>query len=356
MPYIHSVYCALPDHYYDQETLSQALQKLWSQRYFNPSRLIAFHNHVLVGGRHLALPLEEYEALTGLGARNDAWLRVALDIAERAVAGVLQRAALPAHAISLLASSTVTGIAVPSLEARLMNRLPFGRGTKRLPLFGLGCLAGVAGVNRVADYLLGHPREAALFFTVELCSLTLQKEDLSIPNIIASGLFGDGGAAVLMLGDEHPLRHEAELELVAWQATFFPHTEHVMGWDVVDTGFQVVLSKDVPDIVTQHLPGAVQEVLQDAGLEGAQPTFFVAHPGGPKVLYAMEKALGLTQGELHQSWDSLARQGNMSSASVLFVLAQTLKQLPKDGRLGLMLAMGPAFCAELTLLRCRSLY
>ena len=353
MPYIHSVCCALPPHYYDQETLIQGLLKHWAKRYFNPERIAAFHRHVLVGGRHLALPIEAYEQLDGLQARNDAWLEVSLDLAAQAVTAVLTQAGLLAHDIRLLASSTVTGIAVPSLEARLMNRLPFARDTKRVPLFGLGCVAGVAGINRVADYLRGHPQEAAIFLSVELCSLTLQKDDLSIPNLLSSGLFGDGGAAVLLLGDDHPLVGEAPLELVTWQSVFFPHTERVMGWDMVDTGFKVVLSPEVPDIVRRELPGAVQGVCRAAGIRQADLSFVAAHPGGPKVLQAMEQALDMMHGALHLSWESLARYGNMSSVSVLFVLEHILKDLPTPDALGLMIAMGPAFCAELALLRCR---
>jgi alkylresorcinol/alkylpyrone synthase len=352
MPYIHSVSCALPPHYYDQETLIQGLLKHWAKRYFNPERIAAFHRHVLVGGRHLALPIEAYEQLDGLQARNDAWLEVSLDLAAQAVSGVLAQAGLPAHDVRLLASSTVTGIAVPSLEARLMNRLPCARDTKRMPLFGLGCVAGVAGINRVADYLQGHPQEAAIFLSVELCSLTLQRDDLSIPNLISSGLFGDGGAAVLLLGDDHPLVREAPLELVTWQSVFFPQTERVMGWDMVDTGFKVVLSPEVPDIVRRELPGAVQGVCQAAGIRHADLSFVAAHPGGPKVLQAMEQALDMAHGTLRLSWESLARYGNMSSVSVLFVLEHMLQDLPKPPALGLMIAMGPAFCAELAVLRC----
>jgi alkylresorcinol/alkylpyrone synthase len=163
MPYVHSVCCALPPHYYDQETLIQGLLKHWSKRFFNPDCIAAFHRYVLVGGRHLALPIEAYEQLHGLQARNDAWLTVSLQLAEQAVTGVLAQARLTTCDIRLLASATVTGTAVPSLEARLMNRLPFAPDTKRLPLFGLGCLAGVAGLNRVADYLRGHTQEAAIF-------------------------------------------------------------------------------------------------------------------------------------------------------------------------------------------------
>mgnify|MGYP001432221858 CR=1 FL=1 len=194
MPHILAVQTALPDHFYDQDALIEALMARWGQRYANPERIARFQRNVLVGGRHLALPMERYDTLSGFGDHNDAWIEVAVPLATRAVDGALKQAGLDASEIDLIASTTVTGLAVPSLEARVMNRLPFGANPRRLPIFGLGCLAGAAGINRVSDLLRADPKAAAVFVSVELCSLTLQKEDLSIANIVASGLFGDGGA------------------------------------------------------------------------------------------------------------------------------------------------------------------
>ena len=352
MPYIHSVSCAFPPNYYDQETLIQALKDRWSSKFFNPARLETFHRNVLVGGRHLALPLEEYDTLQGFGSHNDAWIRVAVEVAEKATNDLLTTANITPSDIQMIASSTVTGICVPSLEARLMNKIKFPTKTKRLPIFGLGCLAGVAGINRVCDYLIGHPKEAVVFISVELCSLTLQRQDLSIPNIVSSGLFGDGGAAVLLLGDEHPLAQEAPLRVHSWKSAFFRDTERIMGWDMVDTGFKVVLSNKVPHIVSEELPGEVAVFLEESDVESSAIDFYVAHPGGPKVLKAMENALQLKEDDLKHSWDCLAKHGNMSSVSVLFVLEALLKELPPKDAWGIMTAMGPAFCAELGLLQC----
>ena len=211
MPLIHSVQTSLAPNYYDQDALSNALLADWGERYFNPQRILDFQRNVLVGGRHLAVPLERYDELKGLGDFNDAWLEAAVPMATEAVEQLLDNAGIEAAEVDTIVSTTVTGLAVPSLDARVMNRLPFRRDTRRTPLFGLGCLAGVAGINRVGDYLKGHPTHAAILISVELCSLTLQKQDLSVANIIASGLFGDGCAAVLMVGDEHPLAETAPL-------------------------------------------------------------------------------------------------------------------------------------------------
>ena len=351
MPWIRSVQTTLAPHYYDQEELIEALVGHWSQRYHNPQRIVDFQRNVLVGGRNLALPIERYRQLEGFGAHNDAWLEVAIPMAEKAVSGVLEQAGLDPGDVGLVVSTTVTGIAVPSIEARLMNRLPFSTRTKRMPLFGLGCLGGAAGINRAADYLVGHPTEAAIMLSVELCSLTIQKDDLSVPNIIASGLFGDGCAAALLLGEEHPLAGSAPLRVFGSRSAFFPDTERVMGWDVVDGGFKVVLAPNVADIVAENPKAELEDLLRAEGLGGEKPTFFVGHPGGPKILKTTEQALDLPPDSLKPSWDSLAKYGNMSSTSVLFVLGDTLNALPQSGELGLMFAFGPAFCCELGLLR-----
>ncbi len=351
MPYIHSVTRALAPHAYTQEQLSEALLEIWGTRYVNPERILKFQKNVLVGGRNLAVPLDRYDKLADLGEANDAWLEAAVPMATQATAELLEGAGLQASEIAQLTSTTVTGLAVPSLDARLMNTLGFSRDTRRTPLFGLGCLAGVAGINRVGDYLTGHPDQAAILVAVELCSLTLQRDDLSVANIIASGLFGDGCAAVLMVGDEHPLAASSPLHWSSPRSAFFHDTERVMGWDVVGSGFKVVLSADVPKLVGQELPGEVEQLMNDAGKSGERPDFVVAHPGGPKVLEAMQDALELEEDALGLSWKSLKDYGNMSSASVLFILHDTLNNLPPKGAVGMMAALGPGFCAELNVLR-----
>ncbi|MBJ93931.1 MAG: type III polyketide synthase [Rickettsiales bacterium] len=351
MPFIHSVSSALAPNYYDQETLTRSLLEDWNGKYVNTDRILKFQKNVKVGGRHLAVPLERYKQLKSFGDFNDAWLEAAVPMATQAVEELLEGAGLSPEDIGSLTSTTVTGVAVPSLDARLMNQLPFPRSTRRTPLFGLGCLAGVAGINRVGDYLVGHPKEAAILIAVELCSLTLQKEDLSVANLIASGLFGDGCAAVLMVGDEHPLAASAPLEWSNPRSAFFPETERIMGWDVVDSGFKVVLSPEVPKLVANEVPGEVKALLEEAEVGQDKPDFVVAHPGGPRVLEALQAALELEPEMLQHSWDSLEQHGNMSSASVLFILKDTLENLPPTNSVGMMTALGPGFCAEFNLIR-----
>jgi alkylresorcinol/alkylpyrone synthase len=340
---------AFPPHYYDQQTLIAALRRRWADHFFNPERLERLHKNVLVGGRHLALPLEEYEQLTTWGQANDAWIRVAQEVGAQAVLDGLNRAGLSKEEIETLIFVTVTGVATPSIDARLMNRLQLPPRVKRVPIFGLGCVAGAAGISRAADYVRAYPDQVAVLLSVELCSLTLQAEDLSIPNLIATGLFGDGAAAVMVVGDERPADGP---EIVATRSVFYPDSEDVMGWTISESGFGIILSADVPQVVRDFLKRDVDAFLADHGLTRADIASWVCHPGGPKVLEAMQEALELPEGALDVTWRSLQEVGNLSSTSVLLVLAETMENhRPAPGSWGMITAMGPGFCSELVLLR-----
>jgi len=339
---------ALPAHAYDQETLLAALQRHWGDRVHNPARLEQLHRNALVRERHLALPLEAYPALDSFGAANDAWIRCAVDLGEQALRDALDRAAVRPDEVRHLYFVSVTGIATPSIDARLCNRMGLRSDLKRTPIFGLGCVAGAAGVARAADVLRAFPDEVAVLLSVELCSLTLQRGDLSIPNLIASGLFGDGAAAVVLTGAE---RAGVGPRVVATRSVFYPGTESVMGWEVGSAGFRVVLSGEVPRLAL-GIRKDVDEFLAAHDLSLAEIGSFVCHPGGPKVLEAFERALELPREALGLTWRSLRDVGNLSSASVLFVLGDTLAlRPPAPGTYGLMIAMGPGFCSELVLLQ-----
>jgi alkylresorcinol/alkylpyrone synthase len=347
-PRILSVERALPPHFAEQEKLLDAFRALWGQKHFNLDRLEQLHRAVRVGGRHLALPLEEYAALQSFAARNAAWTRVATTLGAEAVRKALLAADVAPAQVDHLHFVTVTGIATPSIDARIVEPLGLRPDVKRSPLFGLGCVAGAAGLSRASDVLRAGRGEVAVLLAVELCSLTLQREDLSIPNIIASGLFGDGAAAAVL---DDGARGRGP-RVVATRSVFYPGTERVMGWDVVDSGFKVVLSPGVPQLVRERLRSDVDRFLGDHGLRRSDIAHFVCHTGGPKVLEAFEEALELPRAALQRSWDSLQQVGNLSSASVLFVLSDLLAAgEARPGDRGLLLAMGPGFCSELVLLQ-----
>ena len=340
---------ALPPHYYDQDTLLDALRRRWNDQYFNPERLERLHKNVLVGGRHLALPIEEYAGLDTWGKANNAWIRVAQEVGGEAVLDALRKAGLETDDVDTIFFVSVTGIATPSIEARLINRIGLPTRIKRVPIFGLGCVAGAAGIARAADYVRAFPDQVAVLLSVELCSLTLQAEDLSIPNLIASGLFGDGAAAVAVVG-EH--RAEPGPRVVATRSIFYPDSERVMGWDISESGFQIVLSAGVPQVVRDFVRQDVDSFLADNDLTRNDIASWVCHPGGPKVLEAMQETLELPDGALDVTWNSLQTVGNLSSTSVLLVLADTMEQhRPAPGSYGIVMAMGPGFCSELVLLK-----
>ena len=345
---IAAVGSALPDHFYDQETLLEAFREQWAERYYNLDRLEKLHRNVLVGGRHLALPIEEYSKIGSWGEANDHWIRVAQELGAKAVLTALDRAGLSVDEVDAFYFTTVTGIATPSIDARLMNRLSLPSRVKRVPIFGLGCLAGAAGVARAADYLLGHPSEVAVLLSVELCSLTLQRDDLSVENLIGSGLFGDGAAAAILVGENRPSQGP---RVVASRSSFYPDTERVMGWEMSEKGFKIVLSAEVPEMVRRYLRRDVDAFLSEHGLSRDDIAAWISHPGGPKVLEAMQEALELPDDALEGAWRTLREVGNLSSTSVLLVLEQTLQLPPTPGSWGLMSAMGPGFCSELVLLR-----
>jgi len=346
---IASVGRALPPHFYDQDTLLAALRQRWAGQIFNLDRMERLHRNVLVGGRHLALPIEEYGGLTTWGKANDAWIRVAQEVGGAAVLDALDKAGLKTADVDAIFSVSVTGIATPSIEARLINRLGLPTRIKRIPIFGLGCVAGAAGIARAADYVRAFPDQVAVLLSVELCSLTLQSEDLSIPNLIASGLFGDGAAAVVVVGAE---RAEPGPQIVATRSIFYPDSERVMGWDISENGFRIVLSADVPNVVRDYVRQDVDSFLAEHGLTRDDVASWVCHPGGPKVLEAMQETLELPDGALDVTWNSLRTVGNLSSTSVLLVLADTLAEhRPPAGSYGILMAMGPGFCSELVLLR-----
>lgn len=348
-PIVRSVGTALPPHVATQDEIIEALRGLWTREHFNPARLEALHRAVKVKTRHLARPLSEYAALDSFQRRNDAWLDSATALGADAVRDAVSRAGLSLKDVSHLTFVSVTGVATPSVDARLVNLLGLRTDVKRTPIFGLGCVAGAAGLARAADTLRAFPGEVSVLLSVELCSLTLQRDDLSVANVISSGLFGDAAAAVVLEGAG---RSATGPRVVASESVFYPDTERVMGWDVGDGGLKVVLSQSVPALIRERIGGDVDRFLAAHGLARSDIDHWVLHTGGPKVLEAFEDALTLPEGALHRSWKSLETIGNCSSASVLHVLADLeASNEPQAGQWGLLAAMGPGFCAELVLLR-----
>lgn len=345
---------AFPEHYYPQNELLEGLQQYWGDRIKNPDVLRRLHRHACVAGRHLSLPKNDYLEMKTWGEANGHWIRTATELGEKAVAGALAGASLRTQDLSAFFFTSVTGICSPSIDALLVNKMGLCRNIRRVPIFGLGCVAGAAGISRSADYVKAHPEQIAVLLSVELCSLTLQREDLSIANLISSGLFGDGAAAVIVAGANCGLSGPTILgpTILATQSVFYPNTEEMMGWDISEKGFRIVLSREVPNLIRKNLAHDVDDFLASRGLTRADIGSWVLHTGGPKILEATADALDLKNGELDVSWECLRRTGNLSSASVLVVLEEVMKnRRPEPNTLGVLAAMGPGFCSEFVLLQ-----
>lgn len=339
---------AFPAHYYSQREVVDALLAYWGVDARIDATLERLHLRTGVDGRYFSRRLEEYRALETWGKVNNTWIEVAEELGERAIDCALKQAGLSRELIGAIFFVSVTGVASPSIDARLVNRMHLSPNIRRNPIFGLGCVAGAAGLARAADYVRAYQDQVALLLSVELCSLTWQRDDLSMANLISSGLFGDGAAAVLVGGEQVPRRGP---RIVASHCVIYPDTEDVMGWDISERGFRIVLSPDVPKVVRENLGRDVDAFLAGRGLKRSDIGSWIMHTGGPKVLEATAQSLGLTHGELEVSWEALRRVGNLSSASVLVVLDEVMKhRRPAPGTRSILAAMGPGFCAEMLLL------
>jgi alkylresorcinol/alkylpyrone synthase len=358
-PRVVAVHGALPANRYEQDEVTAAMEKVVPLGDRDRDLLRQLHANSGVRSRHFALALDEYPKLSGFGQANDVYLEAAVDLAAQAVTGGLEEAGLTPADVDLIVGASTTGIATPSLDARLVNRLGLRPDVRRLPLFGLGCVAGAAGLARVYDYLAARPDQVAVLFTVELCSLTFHLADVSAPTLVATALFGDGAACAVLAGAERNASASdasaridgAGPRILATRSHLYPDSGYLMGWDVRDSGFHVMLSTDIPAAIARYLPDDVDEFLAEAGLTRADIGRWVCHPGGPKVLRKIEDSLQLPAGATELTWRSLAAIGNISSASVLHVLRDTCQQRPEPGTLGLLLAVGPGFCSELVLLQ-----
>jgi alkylresorcinol/alkylpyrone synthase len=351
---IASAASAFPKHYYTQKQLLDRLQDYWGDQLKNPLLLARLHRNVTVDGRYLAIPAEQYVDIKTWGQANDIWIRVAQELGEQALCRALQNAGLETSDLGCLLFTTVTGVASPSIDGMLINRMNLPTNIRRTPIFGLGCVAGAAGIARASDYVRAYPKQAAALVSVELCSLTLQREDLSVANLISSGLFADGAAAVIVTGAEFETSAPEITgpKILATRSIFYPSTEDMMGWNISEKGFRIILSTEVPTLIRENLGRDVDAFLADNGHQRSDLKSFVLHTGGPKVLDASADALGLHNGQLKASWDCLRKVGNLSSASVLCVLEDVMKnRRPEPGTLGLLAAMGPGFCSELVLLQ-----
>jgi alkylresorcinol/alkylpyrone synthase len=353
MSHLIAVAPALAEHRYSQAEITATIGPLLTSSPARRAVLDRFHAASGVSTRHLALPLEKYAALTSFDQANDLFVSIGSELAERAVREAIESAGLAPGDVDFLLFTSVTGVSAPSIDALLVGRLGLRPDVKRLPSFGLGCVAGAAGIARVHDYLVGHPHDVAVLVSVELCSLTVQHGDDSTANLVSSGIFGDGAAAVVMVGDERAAAIRATgLEVVGTRSVVYPDSTGALGWDIGGSGFRIVLGAGLADVVERHIGDDVRALLSAHGAVPADVTTWIAHAGGPRILEAAEHALSLPEAAFARSRSSLARVGNLSSASVLHILADVLGDGdPAPGTLAVLFAFGPGVSAEVVLLR-----
>ena len=352
MARIVAVAPALPAHVYSQGEITDTIAPMVTTDRTKQAILRRLHASSRVETRHLVMPIEQYRNESTFTQSNDRFIEVAADLTEQALRDALDIAGLKPEDIDYVMFTSVTGISAPSIDALLVARLGMRSDVKRVPMYGLGCVAGAAGIARVNDYLIGHPNDVAVLLAVELCSLTFQRNDDSTANLVATGLFGDGAAAVVMVGEERATTLAATgPDVVATRSQLYPDTEAVIGFNATETGFRIILTAQVSEVIEVNFGRDVTAFLHENDLEVPQIASWVAHPGGPKVLDSFQSALDLPDGCFDKSWRSLAAVGNLSSASVLHILADTFADRPAPGAETVLFALGPGVSAELVLLR-----
>ena len=338
---------AVPEHHIEQNQAKDMARSFFAGHFRDIERLLGVFESVQVDDRYFVVPPEWFDAEHDLHDRNVAYTREAVELSTTSANRALRRAGVEPDRIDAIFFVSSTGFATPSLDSVLVGELGLRPDVRRDATFGHGCAGGAGGLARAADWAASHPGRYALLVATELCGLALQRSDVSKTNLVATSLFGDGSASVVVGTDPGGPR------VVADSSVVWPDTRDVMGWTFGPTGMGVVLSKSVPSIVRKHVADSVEVVCTAAGIDRADLDHFVLHPGGAAVLDAFSDALDLDSHDLDHSRSVLRSYGNMSAPTVLFVLDEFLRRgSRRPGDDVLLSAMGPGFAAEHLVLRC----
>ncbi|RSL30715.1 type III polyketide synthase [Salibacterium salarium] len=346
MPYIEHVATQNAPYPVPQKETAEVVRNLFGRHFSDIDRLLKVFDSGQIKNRYFAAPIQWFEEEHGLAEKNALYIKESVDMGSKAVRQCLEETETSADEVDAFFMISSSGMATPTIDARIMNELGFPSHIKRIPLWGLGCAGGASGLSRAHEFLLAYPRAKVLVLCIELCSLTFQRNDTSKSNLIGTSLFADGSACVLMTGDEVKTLRNCP-RIIDCHSTLMPHSEEVMGWDVMDEGLHVVFSRDIPSIIESWLKPNVEEFLTQLHKETSDIDHFVAHPGGRKVLQAYEKALGFSEEKTRPSREVLKYHGNMSSPTVLYVLKDIIEKEAEPGEEGLVTALGPGFSSEM---------
>ncbi|EMT46590.1 type III polyketide synthase [Anoxybacillus flavithermus] len=350
MPKIVAVELAQLPYRVSQKEVMHTVKNLFRDRYEQIDRLLSIFENDHIQTRTFVQPLDWYTTVHSFAEKNAKYIECAVRYGKEAIERCLRSKNIPFEEIEAIFYISTTGMATPSIEAKMMNELPFSVHTKRIPIWGLGCAGGAAGLARAVDYCRAYPEAKVLVVAVEFCSLTFQLDDVSKSNLIGTSLFADGVACACVVGDDVQKWHTAP-RVLDMQTTFMRNTENVMGWDIKDQGFYVVFSKHIPTMIRQSVGEIIQSFLKQNGVDLTQMEHFIVHPGGKKVLDAYQDCLHISEDRLTHAMSVLREYGNMSSVTVLAVLQRFLQQSMTQEGYGLMMAMGPGFSCELLLLK-----
>lgn len=350
MAQVIAVGTAVPPFQINQSTIREFAKRMFQDRFSDIERYLPIFENTNIESRSFSKPKEWFEEVHSFSSRNEVYIEMACQLGMEAIQNCIEQSPFTLDQIGHLFFVSSTGLATPSIDAHLINRLQLNRHMRRTPIWGLGCAGGVAGLSRAYEYVTAFPDQIAIVLAVELCGLTFRRNDLSKSNLVATSLFADGAAAVLIAGNEVSLQGTYPC-IQSSHSTIWYDSLDVMGWDVAKDGLQVVFSRDIPSIVKEYVEPVVSDYLTQHSLTIQDITRMISHPGGKKVLRAYEEALDVPAERFQYAYEVLRDNGNMSSATVLFVLGKELEQEHTQGEWGLMSALGPGFSLELLLLR-----
>lgn len=360
MPKIISVAQAIPEYQITQNETMKFAKELFSESFHDIERLLTSFQKGQIEKRHFVKDIDWFKEDKTFQEKNDIYIEEAVELGAMAIRNCLHsdqflKRQIPYDEIEAFFLISSTGISTPSIEARIMNVLPFHTNTKRIPIWGLGCAGGASGLSRAFEYCHAFPKAKVIVLTIELCSLTFQKNDHSKSNLIGTSLFADGVACALIVGDDVPASELSKMNttptILSTQSTLMKDSLDVMGWKIKNEGLFVVFSKSIPALIEKWLKPNLELFLSKQQLTTANISQFVAHPGGLKVLDAYIKALGMPESMIKHSLQVLKEYGNMSSSTVFYVLNRFMLDHIKSGEYGVIAALGPGFSSELLLVR-----